>query len=322
MFDNSRFFDIDEALIRVLNLLANVAEIDNVKKYVFDSTDHTFKPRRGKGINSKKQIFTSRAKKQLSKIKLNWDIITIVVFLSSSIILTITATFALQISSKTPSSWIQALVILVYISLVGLLVSTILLLALIVNKIIKSGKEPGRRIIKNAVEDVIAYQPVIREIYAVAQNSQQTLKNAESVIKNLIGEIQTKEKKDSYLLSIMVFGYLVLAISFVFPIQFLDKNSLNNLVTLQNISIAIGITGFIISIIKALIESRSQSQILKLRKCLFLLEQAQARANNIDQQVIPVESTKLRPRFGSAKGLVEMTDDFDAPLTDFDDYMP
>lgn len=29
-----------------------------------------------------------------------------------------------------------------------------------------------------------------------------------------------------------------------------------------------------------------------------------------------------RPRFGSAKGQVWMSDDFDAPLSDFEDYMP
>jgi len=28
-----------------------------------------------------------------------------------------------------------------------------------------------------------------------------------------------------------------------------------------------------------------------------------------------------RPRFGSARGLVTMADDFDAPLEDFDEYM-
>ncbi|MBA2693778.1 MAG: DUF2281 domain-containing protein [Rubrobacter sp.] len=28
--------------------------------------------------------------------------------------------------------------------------------------------------------------------------------------------------------------------------------------------------------------------------------------------------TEVRPRFGSAKGLVEMCDDFDAPLEDFE----
>jgi antitoxin (DNA-binding transcriptional repressor) of toxin-antitoxin stability system len=44
-----------------------------------------------------------------------------------------------------------------------------------------------------------------------------------------------------------------------------------------------------------------------------------------DQQVVqlvPVELPKRTPQFGSAKGLVAMAEDFDAPLEDFADYMP
>jgi prevent-host-death family protein len=37
-------------------------------------------------------------------------------------------------------------------------------------------------------------------------------------------------------------------------------------------------------------------------------------------QLVPVAQPKPRPRFGSAKGLIVMADDFDAPLPDFDDY--
>lgn len=39
-------------------------------------------------------------------------------------------------------------------------------------------------------------------------------------------------------------------------------------------------------------------------------------------QLVPLKLT-LRPRkAGSAKGMVKMSDDFDAPLGDFDKYMP
>ena len=38
-------------------------------------------------------------------------------------------------------------------------------------------------------------------------------------------------------------------------------------------------------------------------------------------QLVPVEPSKRRPQFGSAKGLVVMADDFDAPLEDFNDYV-
>jgi len=39
-------------------------------------------------------------------------------------------------------------------------------------------------------------------------------------------------------------------------------------------------------------------------------------------QLVPVEPPKRQPQFGSAKGLIVMANDFDAPLPDFDAYMP
>lgn len=35
-----------------------------------------------------------------------------------------------------------------------------------------------------------------------------------------------------------------------------------------------------------------------------------------------VPETRPRPKFGSAKGLVAMSEDFDEPLEDFEDYAP
>ena len=47
-----------------------------------------------------------------------------------------------------------------------------------------------------------------------------------------------------------------------------------------------------------------------------------------DEVVIVAENGSIarlvpatRPRFGSAKGLITMSDDFDAPLADFADYV-
>ena len=37
-------------------------------------------------------------------------------------------------------------------------------------------------------------------------------------------------------------------------------------------------------------------------------------------RLVPVSGTKQAPQFGSAKGLIIMTEDFDAPLEDFDEY--
>jgi antitoxin (DNA-binding transcriptional repressor) of toxin-antitoxin stability system len=38
-------------------------------------------------------------------------------------------------------------------------------------------------------------------------------------------------------------------------------------------------------------------------------------------KVVPVSRAKPRPQFGSAKGLISMSDDFDEPLEDFAEYM-
>jgi antitoxin (DNA-binding transcriptional repressor) of toxin-antitoxin stability system len=37
-------------------------------------------------------------------------------------------------------------------------------------------------------------------------------------------------------------------------------------------------------------------------------------------RLVPVSGMKPVPQFGSAKGLITMTEDFDAPLDDFDEY--
>jgi antitoxin (DNA-binding transcriptional repressor) of toxin-antitoxin stability system len=38
-------------------------------------------------------------------------------------------------------------------------------------------------------------------------------------------------------------------------------------------------------------------------------------------KLVPVSRVRHRPRFGSAKGLITMSDDFDEPLEDFEEYM-
>jgi antitoxin (DNA-binding transcriptional repressor) of toxin-antitoxin stability system len=37
-------------------------------------------------------------------------------------------------------------------------------------------------------------------------------------------------------------------------------------------------------------------------------------------QLVPVSQAKPHPKFGSAKGLIHIADDFDAPLDDFEEY--
>ncbi|CAN5515042.1 MAG: type II toxin-antitoxin system prevent-host-death family antitoxin [Actinomycetota bacterium] len=44
------------------------------------------------------------------------------------------------------------------------------------------------------------------------------------------------------------------------------------------------------------------------------------RSDGVSFKLVPF--AEARPRFGSARGLVEMYDDFDEPLEDFKDYAP
>jgi prevent-host-death family protein len=45
-------------------------------------------------------------------------------------------------------------------------------------------------------------------------------------------------------------------------------------------------------------------------------------SNGAAFKIVPISLTKPRPTFGSAKGLVSMSDDFDDPLEDFEHYAP
>jgi antitoxin (DNA-binding transcriptional repressor) of toxin-antitoxin stability system len=38
-------------------------------------------------------------------------------------------------------------------------------------------------------------------------------------------------------------------------------------------------------------------------------------------KLVPIARSKPRPQFGSAKGLISISDDFDQPLEDFAEYM-
>lgn len=39
-------------------------------------------------------------------------------------------------------------------------------------------------------------------------------------------------------------------------------------------------------------------------------------------KIVPVEENEPIPKFGSAKGVIRISDDFDAPLEEFKEYMP
>ena len=46
------------------------------------------------------------------------------------------------------------------------------------------------------------------------------------------------------------------------------------------------------------------------------------RNDGLSFKIVPFQRKKPRPVFGSAKGLIKMAEDFDAPLDDFKEYMP
>lgn len=41
------------------------------------------------------------------------------------------------------------------------------------------------------------------------------------------------------------------------------------------------------------------------------------RSDGASFKIVPISPTKPRPKFGSAKGLIKMSDDFDEPLFNF-----
>ncbi len=49
-------------------------------------------------------------------------------------------------------------------------------------------------------------------------------------------------------------------------------------------------------------------------------EEVVVQSDDAAVRLVPVERNRPRPRFGSAKGSIEMSDDFEAPLPDFREY--
>jgi antitoxin (DNA-binding transcriptional repressor) of toxin-antitoxin stability system len=46
------------------------------------------------------------------------------------------------------------------------------------------------------------------------------------------------------------------------------------------------------------------------------------RSDGASFKIVLITKEEPRPKFGSAKGLIEMSDDFDEPLDDFKEYAP
>ncbi len=321
MFKNIHASDMEKAVTRVLDILANVADITEPRNYIFDKVEsietHTFKPRKKRKSASNNREF-----------KINWVVVSFYTLLTSLFSLVMVLALVSKNHYIITSLW-SPLGILVSF-LIGVIgIAEILIAVGSALKFIRfirareGGKKSAQQMLKQAKEDAIAYLPVVNEICTIAKGQQLALNAAESIIKSLVIEkSQVIEKNVSNLLPILATGLIVLCIIFFgVPIQLPENTSFYNK--------AITIVGWetlvlpiVLPIAKFIAESESQSLILKFKRCLFILEQAQIRVNNTNQQVIPIASTKPRPQFGSARGLIQMSDDFDAPLADFDEYMP
>lgn len=46
------------------------------------------------------------------------------------------------------------------------------------------------------------------------------------------------------------------------------------------------------------------------------------RSDGTSFKIVPISAVRAAPKFGSAKGLVRMSDDFDEPLEGFEEYAP
>lgn len=66
---------------------------------------------------------------------------------------------------------------------------------------------------------------------------------------------------------------------------------------------------------------KAQTALLDLVDAAISGETVLITKGNQQVQLVPVLQPTQRPLFGSARGLVWMADDFDAPLTDFNEYM-
>lgn len=308
MFEKIRSSNVDEAVIWVFDILVKVADITEPRNYIFD-------------FDTESIPFQLRIKKKASlkrsKYKTNfwlWEKVFLYGLLTSLLILMILVAVLSKSYHKIAPPWY--LTGLVFSFLFIAMFFFIACLFVLFIKIRQGRKEAFKINVEKNMEDMVAYQPVVKALYTTVGGNKQKLKAVELIIKDLvIEEIQGREKNTSNFLPLLS-PIVVLIIWLGFPIQFPQNTSLYNT--------AITILGWgtaTLPIWKLWIEWETQSLILKFKRCLFLLEQAQNMADNTSQQVVPVTSSKPRPQFGSARGLIEMSDDFDSPLADFDEYM-
>jgi prevent-host-death family protein len=67
---------------------------------------------------------------------------------------------------------------------------------------------------------------------------------------------------------------------------------------------------------------QAQRELLRLIDDVALGERVIITRNQVPvAELVPVAPRVAKPTFGSAKGMVKMAEDFDAPIDDFRDYM-
>lgn len=68
--------------------------------------------------------------------------------------------------------------------------------------------------------------------------------------------------------------------------------------------------------------AEARSRLAELVRAALRGEQVFVEAESRQIQLVPIDARRGRRVYGSARGLVHMADDFDAPLDDFAPYMP
>lgn len=83
----------------------------------------------------------------------------------------------------------------------------------------EAGKYPANKLIKQASEDTLAYQPVVSAIHEITKGDAQKLKAAESIIKSLIIEERKNSEKNMINFLPILSIFIVLIIWLCFPEQ-------------------------------------------------------------------------------------------------------
>lgn len=138
----------------------------------------------------------------------------------------------------------------------------------------KSSEEIIQEDIEKAKKEVLLEQKLVKELYKKVQKH--TLEIVESKFKGLIEERQIRAKTSAILIPILVLVFVLILINILgIPIDFFGNKLLYGAV----VGVP-GIVAFIRPILEFSLESGLEWQIIRFKRCLSLLEQAQVLENN------------------------------------------